>query len=85
MTGFKGKEDLFLLWITTPTELMAADITLKDEQTPEFLSPWTGDDETESEVSDAMSEGGGDASAVLYDVPLVFAEAGKDVEALDSL
>ena len=38
-------------------------IYLKDERTQEFLTPWTGDGETESE---ALSDGGGEASAVLY-------------------
>ena len=53
---------------------MAAGVFVKDERTPVILTPYAGEDETESEMSEASeSEGRPQATgAVVYDVPPVY-------------
>ena len=55
-------------------ELMAAGVFVKDERTQVILTPYAGEDETESEMSEASEAQGGSPAtgAVVYDVPPVY-------------
>uniref|UniRef100_A0A7S1NJH9 Uncharacterized protein n=1 Tax=Eutreptiella gymnastica TaxID=73025 RepID=A0A7S1NJH9_9EUGL len=72
--GLRTKEDLETFRKSTLLELMAGGITVKDERSQEFLTPYVADEEVESEasLSEAMSENEGESAVVLYDVPPVY-------------
>ena len=71
--GLRSVTDLDLFQRTTLLELMASGLVVKDERTQEYVTPYAGEEDHESEASMAESEGGGqEMAAVVYDVPLVY-------------
>ena len=70
--GIRTVENVAQFRKTTLLELMAAGIFVKDERTQIILTPYAGEDYTDSEASEASEASDGRAPmtwAVVYDVP----------------
>ena len=75
--GIRTVEGVAQFRKTTLLELMAAGIFVKDERTQIILTPYAGEDYTDSEASESSEASDGRAQtsgALVYDVPPVYTE-----------